>query len=148
MKIVLEECRKKMMHYCASQNIFFLRISHFQETTISLSLPRTLIILGAICFSASKMLAYARHLALFLVLVTLAESKKGQDPCQGYEHSDFRYKLTDPYDCRKFWMCSGGPKGNHFTCPPGRSFNPDSKFGSCTGPPPSEVKACFKNEGF
>merc|ERR1712012_996002 len=45
-------------------------------------------------------------------------------------------------------MCSGGPKGNHFTCPPGRSFNPDSKFGSCTGPPPSEVKACFKNEGF
>merc|ERR1712012_235062 len=97
--------------------------------------------------SASKMLAHARHLALFLVLVTVAESKKGQDPCQGYEHSDFRYKLTDPYDCRKFWMCSGGPKGNHFTCPPGRSFNPDSKFGSCTGPPPSEVKACFKNEG-
>ena len=42
---------------------------------------------------------------------------------------------------QKFWMCSGGPRGNHFTCPPGTSFDPDSKVGSCTGPPPVLVKS-------
>ena len=44
-------------------------------------------------------------------------------------------------------MCSGGRLGQHMKCPPGSSFNPDSKFGSCTGPPPNEVKVCYKNKG-
>eukprot|EP00093_Oithona_nana_P004414 04414.XXX_105669_106347_1 [CDS] Oithona nana genome sequencing. len=93
-------------------------------------------------------MSYTTCLFFFFVLATSpVESRRRQDPCKGYKHSDFQYKLPDPYNCKKFWMCSGGPRGNHFTCPPGTSFDPDSKVGSCTGPPPVLVKACYKNKG-
>merc|ERR1719210_110505 len=95
--------------------------------------------------------------ANFLIIFFLAASMTSiearfkslpeDDLCQGYKHRDFRYKLVDPYDCRRYWMCSGGKVGQHFMCPPGTSFNPDSKFGSCTGPPPSSIFACRKNRG-
>ena len=65
------------------------------------------------------------------------------DPCR-----DGDYKIPDPYNCKKFWLCKGGSNVNNYTCTNGYSFSPKNSANSCTGPPPSQVKGgCWKVEG-
>ena len=127
--------------------IFAISIQ-YTITYLSLSRSKPAKIWRYLAFSAFAM-SYTTCLFFFFVLATSpVESRRRQDPCKGYKHSDFQYKLPDPYNCKKFWMCSVVPRGNHFTCPPGTSFDPDSKVGSCTGPPPVLVNKGFRFEKY
>ena len=82
----------------------------------------------------------SNKLLIFLLTLTYVSSK---NPCAHYKHGDFRYKLPDPYDCTKFWMCSS-EISQQMSCPIGTSFKPTLLFGSCTGVSPNKIKDCYK----
>ena len=75
-----------------------------------------------------------------------AARRKG-DPCTDGHDYGRNYKLVDPYSCKKYWMCSGGPRGQHYRCNNGKSFNPENQADPCSGPPPTEVEGCWKTKG-
>ena len=76
-------------------------------------------------------------------------SDRDGDPCDDYNGEyGTPFRFADPYNCKKYWMCVDGHKsGSHFRCPAGTSFTTDLG-GSCNGPPPFQIKGCWKSEGF
>ena len=80
-------------------------------------------------------------LVIFLIILTSIKALK--NPCKHYKHGNFKFKIPDPYNCTKFWMCSED-RGRKMSCPIGTSFEPDLLFGSCIGPHPKRVKNCHK----
>ena len=93
------------------------------------------------------MLYIAEFVTILLWSVAAARGREG-DPCGDYKHGDPNYRIVDPYNCKKFWMCIvGHNQGSHFLCPAGTSFTPDILNGSCNGPPSWKVKGCFKSKG-
>ena len=75
-----------------------------------------------------------------------AARRKG-DPCKDGHDYGRNYRLVDPYNCKKYWMCSGGQRGQHYTCRIGTSFSLDDPVDPCTGPSPRDVKGCWKKKG-
>ena len=86
---------------------------------------------------------------MIILLWSFAAAKqraKDGDPCRDYK-GGLPYRFPDPYNCKKYWMCIyGHSSGKHFTCPATTSFTPNLN-GTCDGPPPLEVKGCWKSKG-
>ena len=88
-------------------------------------------------------------LLLFAAVVSARRSRRAEahDPCPPAEGCNTgKYRLPDPTNCKKFWLCCSGSKGQRYRCPAGKSFDPNKSStaeGICTGP----ARGCFNDLG-